>query len=155
MKVFIYALLICHLPCADTFISGRIARVSDGDTIVLLTEDKEQVKIRFASIDCPEKTQDFGNKATLFVRELCYNKKVKVIKTGTDRYGRTLGMLYVDSINVNEALVRNGLAWHYKRYSDSHRLDSLEQLARKKKLNIWSLPKPISPWEYRKMNRKK
>jgi len=124
--------------------------VTDGDTLVLLTKDKQQIKIRLAGVDCPEKTQDYGNKATLFVRELCYNKEVKVIQTGTDRYGRTLGILYVDSINVNEVLVRNGLAWHYKRYSDSHRLDSLEQIARKEKLNIWSLSNPVPPWEYRK-----
>lgn len=149
IKAFVYALFI-YLSCIDTFIEGRIVRVADGDTVIILTEDKQQVRIRLADIDCPEKSQDFDNKATLLVRELCYNKEAKVIKTGTDRYGRTLGVLYVDSINVNEVLVRQGLAWHYKRYTDCHRLDSLEKIARKEKLNIWSLPNPIPPWVYRK-----
>ncbi|MDU1889620.1 MAG: thermonuclease family protein [Dysgonomonas sp.] len=150
MLKLIFITCILLIKPSVQFFTGYIVRVIDGDTVVLLTEDKKQVKIRLDGIDCPEKAQDYGNKATLYIRELCYNKEVKVLKTGTDRYGRILGVLYIDSINVNEALIRHGLAWHYKRYSNSLRLDSLEQLARKEKLNLWKMPNPIPPWEYRK-----
>lgn len=124
--------------------------MTDGDTVTLLTQDNQQIKIRLEGIDAPERKQDYGTKATLYVRRLCEGKAVTVIKTGTDRYKRTLGILYVDNLNVNEYLVRQGLAWHYKQFNTSHRLDSLEKLARKEKLNIWSLPNPVPPWEYRK-----
>lgn len=154
MRFVFVAFLLFIQPPVIVF-TGRIVRVINGDSVVLLTEDRQEVKIRLAGIDCPEKKQDYGQKATIFVRELCCNKVVRVCTAGTDVHDRILGILYVDSINVNEALVRHGLAWHYVRYSGSHRLDSLGQLARKEKLNIWSMDKLVPPWEYRKLNKKK
>jgi len=152
-KILIFSLLLISQNAPET-ITGRIVKVSDGDTVTLLTKDNQQIKVRLEGIDAPEKRQDFGNMATLCVRQLCEGKTVTVIKTGTDRYNRVLGILYVDNLIINEYLVRQGLAWHYKQFNKSHRLDSLEKLARKEKLNIWSLPNPIPPWEYRK-NKKK
>lgn len=149
--------VICFilLGINDTILTGRIVRVADGDTVTLLTDQREQIRVRLDGIDAPERGQDYGYKATLFVREMCYNKPVIVHKKGVDRYGRVLGgVLYVDGMNVNEALVRNGLAWHYKHYSKDQTLDSLERQARKERLNIWSMEKPIAPWEYRRMKKR-
>jgi len=132
-----------------------VVRVVDGDTVNILTDQREQIRVRLDGIDAPERGQDYGTKATLFVHDLCLNKRVTVNKKGVDRYGRTLGVLYVDGVNVNEALVRQGLAWHYKHYNNDLRLDSLERVARKEKLNIWSMADPVAPWNYRRMNKKK
>jgi len=150
--IVLFASFLLQEPHSDK-ITGRIAKVTDGDTVTLLTQDNQQIKIRLEGIDAPERTQGYGTKATLCVRRLCEGKTVTVIKTGTDRYKRILGILYVGNLNVNEYLVRQGLAWHYKQFNKSHRLDSLEQLARKEKLNIWSLPNPVPPWEYRKIKK--
>jgi len=147
--ILIFSLLVISQNAPETIV-GRVVKVTDGDTVTLLTKENQQIKIRLEGIDAPEKGQDFGNKATLYVRRLCEGKTVTVIKTGTDRYKRVLGILYVENLNVNEYLVCQGLAWHYKQFNKSHRLDSIEKLARKEKLNIWSLPNPIPPWEYRK-----
>ena len=155
MNILLTIIFCFSLSHSDSkVITGRIIKVSDGDTVTLLTEDNRQIKIRLEGIDAPERGQDFGNMATLCVRRLCEGKTVTVKKTGTDRYKRVLGILYVDNLNVNEYLVCQGLAWHYKQFNKSHRLDSLEKLARKERLNTWSLPNPIPPWEYRKMKKK-
>ncbi|MFV0418714.1 MAG: thermonuclease family protein [Dysgonomonas sp.] len=151
-QIFIVWLLL--LGSYDTVLTGRVVRVADGDTVTILTDQREQIRVRLDGIDAPERGQDFGAKATLFVRDLCLNKTVTIHKKGTDRYGRVLGVLYIDGVNINEVLVRNGLAWHYKHYSNDPILDSLEQLARKKKLNIWSIDSPIAPWEYRRNKQK-
>ncbi|MDL2303090.1 thermonuclease family protein [Dysgonomonas sp. OttesenSCG-928-D17] len=135
-------------------LSSRVVRVADGDTVTLLTDQREQIRVRLDGIDAPERGQDYGQKATLFVREMCYNKPVIVHKKGVGRYGRVLGVLYVNGVNVNEALVCQGLAWHYKHYSNDPTLDSLERQARKEKLNIWRMKNPIAPWEYRRMKKK-
>jgi endonuclease YncB( thermonuclease family) len=49
-----------------------------------------------------------------------------------------------------EALLINGLAWHYRQYSKSNRLAALGRQARDKKVNIWSMPNPVPPWDYRR-----
>ena len=40
--------------------TGKVIRVIDGDTIVVLTEEIKQIKIRLEGIDCPGSNQDFG-----------------------------------------------------------------------------------------------
>ncbi|OYW11352.1 MAG: hypothetical protein B7Z55_19425, partial [Planctomycetales bacterium 12-60-4] len=42
-------------------ITGKVVGVHDGDTITLLTAEKEQVKVRLEGIDAPELKQAFGN----------------------------------------------------------------------------------------------
>ena len=42
---------------------GKVVKVSDGDTVTILTEDRTQHKIRLNDIDAPEKKQAFGNKS--------------------------------------------------------------------------------------------
>ncbi len=55
----ILAALLTVSAHADV-IKGRVVRVSDGDTIVVLDAQKVQHKIRLAGIDAPESKQAFG-----------------------------------------------------------------------------------------------
>mgnify|MGYP001282441155 CR=1 FL=1 len=137
-------------------IQGQIVRVSDGDTVVLLDEDKIQHRVRLDGIDCPESKQAYGTKATQFVREKLGGGKATVYYNKKDRYGRLLGVLINSSgENINELLLANGLAWHYKHYNKNPIYTQLEQDAKDKRLNIWSEDNPIEPYEFRKMQRKK
>jgi len=150
MKYLLVLLLLStSLSTGSSTIRGKVVRIADGDTITILTEDNRQVKIRLDGIDCPERGQDYGTKATDFTRELCAGKTVTIDSIGTDRYKRVLGVVWADSVNVNEALLRNGLAWRYKYNKSAHYLE-LEQQARGKKLNIWSMKNPVAPWDFRK-----
>ncbi|MCD7971567.1 MAG: thermonuclease family protein [Candidatus Azobacteroides sp.] len=149
----ILLVLVLFISCSFTperIVRGKIVKVSDGDTVTLLTKENEQIKIRLDGIDAPENGQDYGEKSRQFLADLIAGKEVELHVTGTDRYKRTLGFIYINGKNVNEALVRNGLAWHYKHFNNDPKLDSLEQLARKEKLNIWSQKNPIEPYEFRK-----
>ena len=67
---------------------GKVVSVSDGDTIKVL-KDGEQIKIRLASIDCPEKGQPYGNAAKKFTANMVAGKVVKIWPTDRDQYGRT------------------------------------------------------------------
>ena len=53
----------------------------------------------------------------------------------------------VEDTDVSLALVKAGLAWHYKRYSSDPELAAAEQRARAVGVGVWSLADPIPPWE--------
>ena len=139
--------VVCFL---QEIITGKVIKVADGDTFTILTDQKEQIRIRLYGIDAPERKQDFGTKSRNFVDELVYNKVVKVENRGIDRYKKVLGVVWIDNANLNELLLKNGLAWHYHYFYKSKRYAELEQQARKNRINIWSLKNPIAPWEFRK-----
>jgi endonuclease YncB( thermonuclease family) len=142
-------LLLIILSASDSF-TGNVVKITDGDTIVVLTSDNKQVKIRLEGIDCPESNQDFGNRAKQAVSDLCFGREVVIVKSGEDRYGRTLGYVFVGDVNVNKELLRLGLAWHYKQYNKDTELASLELAARNKKIGLWSHPNPVAPWDFRR-----
>lgn len=154
--IVIIVLFFCSVNVifSQNYITGRVIKVADGDTFTILTIDKKQVRIRLYGIDAPEKGQDYGTKSRLFVNELIYNKHVIIQSKGIDRYNRMLGIVWVDDINLNEELLKNGLAWHYKHFDKSKRYSDLEAKARKEKLNIWSLNNPIEPYEFRKAKKR-
>lgn len=151
MKIYILTILLIIPILSSAQLKGRIVKVSDGDTVVLLDSTNTQHKIRLWGIDCPEGGQDYGNKATQHTKELCATKYVTVQVKGKDQYKRTLGIIIVDDtgVNVNENLLINGFAWVY-RFTKNNNYQQLEDKARDKKINLWSMKNPIEPYLYRK-----
>ena len=157
-----FALLI--LSCCNTTVDkshkstnsfeGKVVAIKDGDTFKVLENGAEKT-VRLEHIDCPEKGQPFGNNAKQLASDLCFNKIARVVSNGkTDRYNRIIGEIYVGNICVNKELVKNGLAWHFVRYSKSNEYAALEQEARKNNVGLWKDQNAIAPWEWRS-NRKK
>lgn len=157
MRKVLLILFVLFVSCepVSELLTGKVISVADGDTITILTDSNEKIKIRLEGIDAPERGQDFGSKSRQHLNELCYGKTVQVEKKGVDQYGRLLGVVYVGNLNLNEEQIRSGLAWYYRQYVDDPRLDLLEQTARQEKLNIWSVKNPLAPWEFRKNKRNK
>jgi len=131
--------------------TGEVVGISDGDTITVLCNGKAK-KIRLYGVDCPEKRQAFGKKAKQFTSSMVYGKTVEVETKDVDRYGRTVGLVYVDGESLNKALIKAGYAWVYQRYcKEAFCKDwlSLESAARENKIGLWSDPDPIAPWDFR------
>ncbi len=148
MKTLLF-FIATWLAVSHSFL-GKVIKITDGDTIIVITENQQQIKIRLDGIDCPESKQDFGTRAKQAVSDLCFGKQVKVVYSGKDRYGRILGTVYIGNKNINKELLRMGLAWHYKLFNKDKELAKLEQEARNKRIGLWSHPNPIPPWEFRK-----
>ena len=91
--------------------SGKVVKISDGDTATVLGSEFREVKIRFNGIDTPESKQPFGTKAKEALGNLIFGKTVTVLDCGKDRYKRTLGFVRVDGVDVNAMMVRQGFAW--------------------------------------------
>ena len=90
----------------------------DGDTCT--TTDGE--KIRLACIDTPElkgkKAKPVKAKeAKDFLNDLIAKKKVYINRITTDKYGRTVGELFKDDINVQELIVNKGYGRIYEKYA--------------------------------------
>ena len=133
-------------------LTGKIVSITDGDTAKILV-GKEQVTIRLEGIDAPESKQSFGNKSKEALATMIFGKNVTVKKTGKDRYGRSLGFIFVDDLDVNAQMIEDGWAWHFTKYNDEERLAELEEEARTEKRGLWAEDNPLAPWEYRARQR--
>ena len=145
--------LLLLLGCNVTMITGTVVRVADGDTFTLLMDDNTTVRVRLYGIDCPERGQPYSRAATNHLKTLLEEGNVKVKEMDIDRYGRTVGMVYVGPINVNESLLANGFAWHSKAFDGNPAWAALEEDARAQRLGLWSQPNALAPWDWRKRKR--
>ncbi|MCC7421555.1 MAG: thermonuclease family protein [Planctomycetaceae bacterium] len=125
---FILLLLTAPLPAAE--LTGRVVGVTDGDTITVLDTNKVQHKIRLEGIDAPESKQAFGTKAKQALSDRVFGKEVRVEWKGKDPYGRILGHVHAGKDHVNLSMVRDGFAWHFKRYNKDQKLADAEVEAR-------------------------
>ena len=138
-----YTLLSAHI------LTGKVVSVTDGDTIKILTKDKTLYKIRLTGIDAPERSQAFGKKSKYNLSRLVAGKIADIHYEKEDRYGRILGIVYVDDQDMNLRQIEDGYAWVYRRYC--HRKDyyNAEEYAKAKKLGLWYDKHPTPPWDYR------
>ena len=145
------------LPGHSLAFSGKVVSIADGDTITVLREGKQQVKIRLHGIDCPEQGQAFSKKAKQFTSKMVFGKFVEVEPVDIDRYNRLVALVTVFKRLVNEELVNAGFAWVYTRRCDRpicERWKVLENEAREARRGLWADPNPIPPWEFRRQERK-
>ena len=89
--------------------SAVCTKVVDGDTIYL----DNGKKVRFVGVNTPERGAEGYITSKNFVQKLCLNKEVGIDiddRKHNDKYGRTLAVVIVDGKNVNEMLLKEGLA---------------------------------------------
>jgi micrococcal nuclease len=149
MKILVFLCFLCIFQVKEY--SGKIISVTDGDTFVLQT-DVGSIIIRLDGIDAPEKKQAFGLESKKFLNGYLY-KECKVVYKKLDRYGRTIGVLWVDGVNINLLSVQEGFSWHYKKYSKDEDLAAAEIKAREEKIGLWRDPGAMAPWDWRKLNK--
>lgn len=135
---------------ADRAFTATVIAVYDGDTIGVRSARGTE-RIRLVNIDCPEYRQPFSARARRFTSALIFRKQVTVEPHGRDQYERLLARVLVDGTDVNEALVRAGLAWHYEIGAGDPRLAAAERTARTSRVGLWTDPRPVAPWRWRRM----
>jgi len=133
--------------------TGKVVAVLDSDTIDVLHNGKAE-RIRLNGVDCPEKKQAFGQKAKQFTSSLVFGETVVVVPSEKDRYKRTVGDVFLSNgVNLSYELVKAGLAWWYRKYSDDVVLAVLELEAQLERRGLWADPHPVPPWEWRKQKK--
>jgi micrococcal nuclease len=109
LRSTILSTILLLLPAILFAWEGKVVSVTNGDTIKVL-QNGVQIKVRLAAIDCPEKGQPWGNKAKQFTTHMALFQTVAVLPEDEDRYGRIVGWVFIEEINLNKALIRADLA---------------------------------------------
>ncbi len=135
-------------------------RVIDGDTFELLASPDVLMRVRLAGIDAPEKSQPFSHASREALAALIAGRPVRVDGFKKDPWGRLVGNVFRDGVDVGLALISQGLAWHFKRYAGEQSpasrtaYASAENEARLARIGLWSANDPIAPWRFRAGDRR-
>ncbi|ARF52087.1 thermonuclease family protein [Pantoea stewartii] len=148
---------ITAFNASATEIKAKVIKVLDGDTIdviadylpanLLVTQIPQRV--RLLNIDAPEKGQAFGRWSGEQLKTLVAGKFVIVNYDSSDRYGRLLGRVSVNGIDINHQMISVGAAWVYDQYNADTALPALQKEAQEQRRGLWAESNPIPPWEWR------
>ena len=100
--------------------SGIVTKVIDGDTLDVMTAERDTITVRLALIDAPETNEPGFDEARNFMTEQCLDKNAEVDPDNNQglTYGRTVAVVYCEGVNVNEAILENGFADVYQDFCD-------------------------------------
>ena len=153
--LLIFVLFLSNIVNAKT-IEGLVVGVADGDTITVLDQQKNTYKIRLQGIDAPEKKQAFGEKSKQSLHDLVHGKQVRIEYDKEDKYGRIVGKITLDDLDICLQQLVLGMAWHYKKYQNEQSVadrvvyNDAELKSKSLKLGLWADETPLPPWEFRK-----
>ena len=143
------ALLLASSTAFAQTLTGRVVGIADGDTLTVY-DGTQEIRVRLADIDAPEKGQPFGTAARKHLSTLCYATHASIRVVDVDHYGRTIGRVTCGRHYANAEMVRTGLAWVYRRYARDASLYQLEAQARAARLQLWGESDPVPPWTFRR-----
>ncbi|EFO28787.1 nuclease [Roseibium sp. TrichSKD4] len=111
------AILMCVSVCEP-----ETLRIWDGDSF-LIGRHSGAEKIRIENIDTPEidghcrYERQLALEAKHRVAELVKHQKIQIVRSGRDKYGRTLARVLANGKDIGRQLVADGLArpWSGKR----------------------------------------
>jgi endonuclease YncB( thermonuclease family) len=162
------ALAVCLIPtgliAADPIrtirtVEGTVTKISDGDTIQVVTPGQTKIKVRLYGIDAPETSkpqkpgQPYGNESWNALEKKVRGKHVKVDIVDIDKYRRMVSIVWVGDRNINLEMVREGYAEAYPEYlKPPYRSSFLaaEKDAKAAKRGIWGLERHERPQDFRR-----
>jgi endonuclease YncB( thermonuclease family) len=131
-------------------LAATVTKVNDGDSIEVSLESGG-ARVRMSAIDTPEYDQPYGSASSAALKALLPAGAVVELEVVTqDQFRRMVATVWLladgKRININEAMLREGHAWAYRRYMREAKFCDLEAEARDKKLGLWA--QPVSDWVY-------
>jgi endonuclease YncB( thermonuclease family) len=146
----ILVLMLIVLSTQATAAPNGVVRIVDADTI-----DVGGVRVRLFGIDAPEMGQpcsadgrewDCGAWTRDAVSNRFEGAYARCKTVDTDRYGRVVAQCAVDGQDMGRMIVHSGLAWAYRRYSETYDLD--EKAAAIAGRGLWAVEVQL-PSDYR------
>lgn len=143
----------CGLHAAETW-PAWVSWVMDGDTVLLVRPGQtDPVTLRIDGIDAPETCQPGGMASRDALIRLTLRKSVQVTDLGLDHYGRQVGRLSVNGVDVGGEMVRSGMAWAYRFKTGRGPYAVLQRAAQKEKKGVFSASEAaMSPPVFRRFH---
>ncbi|MEL7344082.1 MAG: thermonuclease family protein [Pseudomonadota bacterium] len=118
----------------------------DGDTLEI-----DGTIYRLNGIDAPEHGQRCGDwacgsDATNALADLVKGRDVTCQPIAQDRYGRVIATCFTGGRDISAAMIDNGLAWAFLKYSDAY---ETHQLVSKEKAQGVFSDDYAAPWDFR------
>ena len=140
--------------------TGKVVRVTDGDTFQFQDERGERSRVRLASIDAPEvgdqdrPGQPFGQDARKALAGLIEGRRVTLHCHEQDHYQRHICDVPLGGDSTaNRRMVESGMAWANAeargRFLRDQSMRALEQRARDAGLGLWQRKGAVAPWQWR------
>jgi endonuclease YncB( thermonuclease family) len=131
-------------------LQGVVSKVVDGDTLWLAVPGQAPLVVRLLDMDAPEICQAWGEEARRALAELALNKSATLRSTARDAYGRVLGVVVVDEINLSRRMVEDGHAWSTRSRYDRGPLVKQERMAKSLGRGLHSRAGAQFPADFRK-----
>ena len=123
----------------------QVTNVIDGETVFVLDQFRSSRKIWLAGIDAPGMDKHFGEHSRSNLNDLVAGHKIEVEYIKRDRYGRIIGKLLKDGLDINLQQIKDGYALHYQKGTDEQSEEdrsiyiNAEAQAKQKKAGLWTL----------------
>ncbi len=154
----------CHAVMRT--VAGTVTKVSDGDTIHVRTPEQTKLKVRLYGIDAPETQkinkrtghiskpgQLYGDESWKALTDKIKRRQVRLDIIDIDKYRRMVGIIWLDSRNINLEMISEGYAEAYVEYLKQpyrSQFITAEREAKSARRGIWSLPDYERPRDFRK-----
>lgn len=135
-------------PAVPT-VQGVVTKVTDGDSLWVRPPGQPGIEVRLRDIDAPEICQVWGEEARRALEEWVLGRTVDLRTTGRDTYGRTLGYVLVDGVDVGRRMVEEGHAWSTRTRWDRGPLVKEERMAAALRRGLHGLPGAVMPRDFR------
>ena len=150
-------ILAFQLP-VQADMTAKVVSIGDGDTLTV-QQSNRKVTIRLACVDATERAQTpWGAESTAKLKGLLpIGQQVRIREVEKDKYGRTVGEVFVGNRSINLTLVQTGAAVVYRQYlkgcaGNENQYLSAEQQARSQRIGFWNQANPVMPWDFRRGN---
>lgn len=134
---------------------GEIETVIDGDTVTVQTLEGRKT-IRIDHIDAPEVGEPYFKESRNWIYQNFWGKTIEIWSFKTDKYNRLVGTIAtLDGEYLHLEILREGLAFHYRKYSNDELAHAAEAEAKFKMINLWNDSKFHQWWLQRVLHGKR
>ena len=154
IAILFCALFLTSAAFAQTTITGRVAEVIDGKTVVIKTANFTKVTVKLQFVDVPlEPKNDFTAVVKGHLQQLLEGKTLQFQTRRMADFSMLIGVLTADGVDVSQQMLRDGAAWYAIPEMDDQEAAEreaylkVEAAAKSEKRGIWGI-KDLKPvWE--------
>ncbi len=133
----------------ETVVHGKVTGINKDHSLVIQEGGKTHVFYLYGIV-FPTEVKGLSKGSRVFLEEATFGKQVRVKPISAGRSKRKYGLVFLDDLNLNEEMVRRGMAWVVPRGCTLPECDSLmkaQEEARASSKGVWAGKGVSPPWE--------